>query len=545
MACAPSAPAGATTTHGPRAMPESEDARIFLAQVERARSASSRMQPALGRVGAREVERAQFAAPRSRQPPGEALPSGWGLGASRPMVHHAAMPTRPGLGPSADLGTLGPRVDIYLSAGPNVGYGASGGAGDATWNVAGYASCNRDDPRNCAIWRVRLRLGMAEPIEVEQVVRATAGAVTNRAWSGVVRTGASMPALSYDGRYLAFRRQNYGDADPPGGTGFPVSSQVVVRDLHTQTDLVVDGGDDVRDALRFPAWYVGDRLLYNRGTDPARPGAGTLYSARLDFRAGVAHLQPGWLGAEGAAYTETDFNDPAVAPDSGGGGVSSRRIATFGENAKTTGAACGVAEEGVPRVHRGLAPTEDEFECFSLGVNRGDREINSCQHPSWSLDGTAIYCWQHNPEDVSPENREAVLALPYVYRPSKGSESWSQVTDGETAFTELLASALEEQFGGLFPALPSGAKKGGPYCRVTAYKHAMECGTANFMVMTLFCSDATYNNHASGDVFSSRVVLVRKEPLTYWDLTGMIETTLGQSPGTLHGIYADCGAALG
>ena len=319
MACAPSAPAGATTTHGPRAMPESEDARIFLAQVERARSASSRMQPALGRVGAREVERAQFAAPRSRQPPGEALPSGWGLGASRPMVHHAAMPTRPGLGPSADLGTLGPRVDIYLSAGPNVGYGASGGAGDATWNVAGYASCNRDDPRNCAIWRVRLRLGMAEPIEVEQVVRATAGAVTNRAWSGVVRTGASMPALSYDGRYLAFRRQNYGDADPPGGTGFPVSSQVVVRDLHTQTDLVVDGGDDVRDALRFPAWYVGDRLLYNRGTDPARPGAGTLYSARLDFRAGVAHLQPGCLGAEGAAYTETDFNDPAVAPDSGGG----------------------------------------------------------------------------------------------------------------------------------------------------------------------------------------------------------------------------------
>ena len=74
-----------------------------------------------------------------------------------------------------------------------------------------------------------------------------------------------------------------------------------------------------------------------------------------------------------------------------------------------------------------------------------------------------------------------------------------------------------------------------------AYKHGIECGNANFMVMTIFCSDPDYNNYnPKSDVFSSRVMLIRKDPRTYRDITSRLEDYNVVRRAAWHGIDAVC-----
>lgn len=445
---------------------------------------------------------------------------------------------------------LGPMVDIYLSAGPDRGHGPTTSAAGTPWNPNDYFSCNRDEVRNCEIWRVRLRLGMSAPTDIERVVATTS---RHRA-----PAGASMPALSPDGRYLTLRRQTYSDVNADT-LRTDIWSAITVFDLRDRTEWLVDEGDDVADSLRFPTWQDGQRLLYNRSTPlvpkkaPSPTNNGSLFAADVDVRTGNVSLQGPVLGPYSGHYTDTGFNNPAVHPQRSRPGpdpLTSPRLATFGESfgargsGNTTG--CTSSLQGIPHVHGlprlgGAGGTT--FECFELGENRNGDSVSSCQHPHWSLDSQSVYCWHENPGDgflPTGEPSTSRLQLLYQYHQERPGQAWVQVGT-RTAFPELSPEELANEFPGVFPTVGSLLPLGGPRCVTAAYKHGIECGSSNFIVLTLFCSDPTYNGYSTkSDVFSSRVMLVRRAPLKYWDITAMIEDFNGARRGAWHGIYATC-----
>lgn len=440
---------------------------------------------------------------------------------------------------------LGPLVDIYLSAGTNEGYGPAAPGGGGGWDPNAYFSCNRDEVRNCEIWRVRLRLGWSTPHEVERVVPALPH-------DGML-AGASMPALSPDGRYLALRRQNFSDVNAATIKAGEWTA-VTVFDLERRTEVVVDEGTHPADALRFPAWYDERTLLYNRGptTNPnkyKRNLTGNLY--RADFRpAGIGVIQRGAvMGPNSTVYTGISFNNPQSKPRASTGGPSIAahlgRLATFGEAIEGGGRPCGGTTLPVPHVHTlaGAGGARGgQFECFDLGSNRKHLNVKSCQHPSWSLDGRSIYCWQENPGDRlwsdGTANPQLLLQTTYQYQ-QEATGRWT-ATSRKGAFEELSPSALAAQFPKLFPTM-GGGHLGGPKCFVTAYKHVSECASEHFIVVTIFCSDSSYNRYSDkSDVFSSRVMVIRKYPVRYWDITAMIEDHVGAGRGDWHGIYSTC-----
>lgn len=446
-----------------------------------------------------------------------------------------------------DLSLSGPILDIFLSAGPSVDYLTSS-EDVADWDSQAYRACNRDDPRNCGIWRVTLRLGASKPLFVDQIAYASRETDPHEEWAG-----ASMPALSPNGRYVAYRRQNYSDIHrPPATRGF---SKIVVHDLHTGSEVSgpfsIDPMIDPERAtlfLRgFPAWYDDRTLLYTRSEEPGvtlyasdfHAASFTLINARAVMGPGTSHF-PNTVFSNPDVRRDVPRDDrfPALSPHP--------RVVSFGTGGGDR--SCVAIDGETPRVH-GLhgesGSGSQNFECFNLGRAATGRQglVRSCQHPTWSIDGRTIYCWQKDPGDVWGSQR-STLKMTYAYRWSREKTVWRPKGGGPTVsdvdkhmpFVPPLPEDLEAMFGALFPAKGYGSR---PQCLDTAYKHASECGNSNFMLMTLFCTDNEYNYYNDhSDVFSSRVVLVRESPLKLWDITAMIETEMAYEPDSLQGIYS-------
>lgn len=535
-----------TRTRAPRILAPvmSMDARLYEEQAEAARIAAERVPSSVREVNVDEVEAARFALPRGAAPSKTVWPEGWGSprqGGGHLLEAGGLQSVVPGAGHSVGVGLVGPEVDIYLSAGPASGYGASGPAGYTTWDPSAYSGCNRDDPRSCSIWRVRVRPGHSTATAVERVVSASTSFGGRAGSIQEIRTGASMPALSPDGRYLAYRRRNYSDIDTFYPQAGDAESAVVVRDLRHGTERVVDSSSHRSDALRFPEFFDDGRLLYSRGTEQ-KGGAvgGTTYAVDVDWRTGTAGSPMALLGAESGTLPETAFDNPRVRPATGLASASSlhRKLVSFGRNDKPR-RACGPAPQAMPRVHD-AAGAPSSFECFDPQMPGGP-DIRSCQHPQWSLDGRAIYCWLNDPTTrLGQPGEDIYLQTTHRYElsGSGGAYDWALSTD-QRAFREFNASEL----AALFPLFPAGTIKKGssPDCKFTIYKHTGECGSSNFLILTLFCADKWYNQYNEhSDLFVSRVMLIRKDPIAYWDVTGMIEEREGYNPGSLQGVYSTC-----
>lgn len=277
---------------------------------------------------------------------------------------------------------------------------------------------------------------------------------------------------------------------------------------------------------QFPNWYTDDVLLYHAGEAEHC----TLYSSellycrppRLYFSTSTA-----LLGSDSSTSTMTSFADANTSQSEGSRGVGSgpqKNIATFGVS-DTHGT------EEAPRVHARRAwpatLTEVATEEFDLGTNDAGAPIRECHHPAWSVSGESILCTNHRPAEPYPRGAESDSRLLYMY--SRTGSTWS---GAELVFTPLTPDDLSTDFGSLFPM------EGDPSCQIYTYKYAEWCGTDNYIVATVFCSDDDYVEE--NPIFSSRVFLIQRSPLIYIDLTRFIEQELGLSVGEMHGIYSTC-----
>lgn len=414
-------------------------------------------------------------------------------------------------------------VDIYFSAGEVEGYGSGG----VDWDPVHYYGCNRHNTSNCSIRRVRVSLATGAYTAPEVVVPRERSDSTRS-------VGKVMAAVNRAGTHLAYRAANTLEPDrKTPGTAVRLPTTIMelhVRDLDGGTDRVV-GREKY---ARFPAWYDDETLLYTRSTRdgdalmratiPSSLRSGTVRAADLV-------LGPGSGVNDALAFDDVDIRQGWSPSD------THPPIVSFGKELSGGG-------EGatIPRVHalawQGAVTksgTNWRPEMFQLGTLRTmpGQAVQDCQHPTWSIDGASIYCWNHSARDRWPaDNPRSLLEMTYRYVWS--GSAWVQAPE-KWAFTPPDPTTLSQISLGLFPAQSASTS---PRCEVTAYKQASECGSSDYMVMTLFCSDAKYN--PPYPTFVSRVLLVHRDPFSYWDLTGLVEAQERRPLGSMQGIYSTC-----
>lgn len=408
-----------------------------------------------------------------------------------------------------------PSVDIYFSAGEVEGYGP----GDASWDPSHYYGCNRHNLLNCSIHKMRVSLQTGEYTAPEVIVPKE---------RTLTRTmGMVMPTVNADGTFLAYRAANVLD---PSRSTRSVSVNIPdpfmnihVRNLSTGADMVVSQEKSVR----FPVWYNNNTLLYSRNS---RNGS-ALLSVDIPNALRLGPISPATpvLGAGSGLHESIDFDDADVRQGWSPSDVHPP-VVSFGMDhslGETT---------PVPHVH-GLMENSSHWqtESFKLGTARTSPKtpVTSCQHPTWSVDGQSIYCWNHSAFDRWP-NARSLLEMTYRYIWSNAESAWVQSPE-TWAFTAPSPAVLSEMSSGLFPP---GSPDVSPSCKIIAYKQASECGSSDYMITSLFCSDIKYN--AAYPSFVSRVILVHREPFAYWDLTGLIEAQDGLPLGTIQGNYSTC-----
>lgn len=392
-------------------------------------------------------------------------------------------------------------VDVYLSVSASTDTAAGS-----------YPACNQDHFTDCDLYRVRMNLVTGRATEVERVVAQSGG------WGNI------QPALSPSGRRLAYLRRSES------------KSALEAWDLETgATTQVVYGEkvDGVNSRPQFPNWYDENTLLFHSGEQDDC----TLYKSQIDdahdLHFGAAEAL---LGPRSDVSTTTSFADASTRRDAKDVGtshsISPRRdpsVATFGSNPTSDGFE-------TPRVHA-LAPasptaTAVRTQEFDLGENMEGNGINTCHHPAWNPSGNRILCTSQNPSEAYNNPKDNYLRFLYSYSETNGT--WS---DPNPVFIPFTPEELEDQFGPVFP------RNGTPHCEIYTYKFAEWCASDDYIVATLFCSTQDENSGASASndiIISSRVMLIRRFPVRYTDITGIVEASRGLSSGQTHGVYSTC-----
>lgn len=390
-------------------------------------------------------------------------------------------------------------VDVYLSVSASIAL------------VEGtYPACNQDNDEDCDLYRVRMNLVTGRATEVERVVAQSGG------------FGNVQPALSPSGRRLAYVRRS-------GKFGY-----LEAMDLNTRAVTQVASGirtSDINTKPQFPNWYDENTLLFHTG----ERGDCTLFRSQLDdsedLHFGAAEAL---MGPRSDVSTTTSFADANTRSRSGG--LESMadpfskqipRVATFGPYTTETDA---------PRVHS-LTPetpggSQILVQKFSLGSNMEGQDIEKCHHPAWNPSGNRIMCTSQKPNEEYHVEGDNLLRFLYTYSSVGGL--WS---DPEAAFTPLTPEELEIEFGRIFPA------SGSPHCEIYTYKFAEWCASDDYIVATVFCSAQRRDISTSDDpytIISSRVMLIRRFPVRYTDITRIVERSRGLRPGMVHGVYSTC-----
>jgi len=187
------------------------------------------------------------------------------------------------------------------------------------------------------------------------------------------------------------------------------------------------------------------------------------------------------------------------------------------------------------------APTEE----FVLGwsakyLGGGDwstsaetRPITECHHPAWSTSGAEIACHAHLPSvrfNDDPTAAEPLVKLTYTYR--RAGSVWGNPV---LAFDPGSPDSLQASLGAGMPKAVCVSEY--------SYKQAEFCLADGYMILTLFCRGPkpADDPDAKGLVTRSRVLIVRREPLRIWDVTGWIESLTGATEGTLRSQVGTCG----
>lgn len=430
-----------------------------------------------------------------------------GQGMNRPVAGLAQAPDMLAIGKPTDSlseQVTASVVDIYLSVSASI-----------VLTPGEYPACNQDEDTDCDLYRVRMNLITGHATEVERVVAHSDG------------YGNVQPALSPGGRRLAYVRRSE-------TVGYLEAMDFDTREVTQVASGYRNSTTKVNTKPQFPNWYDESTLLFHAG----ERGDCTLYRSQiddpLDLHFGSAEAL---LGPKSGVSTTTSFAD-ANTRWATGDGVSTtadssrekRRVATFGPGPGSSGAEA-------PRVH-GLTPkrssaTEIVAEEFDLGFNMEARPIESCHHPAWNPGGNRIMCTSQDPSETYNTPGDNLLRFLYTYTYNSADELWY---DPQPPFTPLTPAELEAEFGSLFP------ESGDPHCEIYTYKFAEWCASDNYIVATLFCS--AQRKHIDSDdpynIITSRVMLIRRFPVRYTDITRIVEKSRGLRPGQTHGVYSTC-----
>ena len=374
-------------------------------------------------------------------------------------------------------------VDIVLTAGP------SGGKG----------GCDPSDQTACDLVRVRVNLGATTPTEVVTLVRA--------ADVGETGSGPGEQAVSPDGTAMVWL-ERVGHSSQLWGRKFTEAK----NHLLVKSGPPKEGGAGMRP--EWPAWLDGDTLLFDAKTGDANgTEEKTVYT--LDAPSLSSPGQPKAVLGNGIT-PGLGLEDVAVFPAADG-------------TAKVVG--FGPVDQGGKIVYPlSLSTLSPEGRLKgsdsrpSLGKNANGKDIESCHHPAWNLSGDRILCMVHRPMETIGGIKTRLL---YSFAPS--GSTWNNV--GRTF------EPLPMETSGLEIAPEMSAAAG---CQVITYKYAQYCQSDDYVVASLFCAKEGKASGRGAEIGASRIVLVHTNPVSYLDITRLVEKDRQLPVGGLESFTATC-----
>lgn len=414
-------------------------------------------------------------------------------------------------------------VDIFLSAGPR-----EGEPGDAA-----YRSCNNSNIQTCSMWWIRWSFLRREALYVQRV--ATAG--TSDACPGGYNFFE--PALSPDGTKLAMASRCFDSSNAVWAGGL-----VAVDGVTGDKALVLS--PTVTSLLpAYPTWIDESTVWHSssRASKGCAADMSTGWSTTLWAGSPAPAAQ---IGLDAGVHTDVSYADAEYTDNARGAGLE--RIVSFG----------GACDERVPRVTDVAGDNEEPFD-----LSQTDVDFTECHHPSWSTDGESVVCTRIQAQEDHPDGFPRKVSRLFRFKSgwrilgSDGSVSPTRVWKTDVAeadeFLPILSGAefgkIPENGAGtpspeIFPEFESGS----PTCQNYVWKCAEWCGRPDFLIATVYCSDAS-DKATPQRALRSRVVLIDiSSPPTaataYTDLTSLVEDSAdaGATRGAYDGVFATCGA---
>ena len=221
-------------------------------------------------------------------------------------------------------------------------------------------------------------------------------------------------------------------------------------------------------------------------------------------------------------YTDDSFKDPNTDLADG------NRLVTWSGNG---------APYATPLVHSALGEQRLDFDLGHLAFHTSE-PLTDCEHPAFNPDGSRVLCTQHQPWEATGSAYGWHLLYQFAW-----DASLSAWTNEGLVFEPPNDGLLAGYTDSVFPGAGDEAA-----CQNFSYKFAEWCGSDEYVVATLYCSNTGFFDSNDFNVMMSRVVLIKLVKGTttvddMWDLTSVVEQEYSATHGSFHGIFSTCSAA--
>tara|TARA_B100000925_G_scaffold291071_1_gene277920 strand:+ start:1899 stop:3470 length:1572 start_codon:yes stop_codon:yes gene_type:complete len=465
-------------------------------------------------------------------------------------------------------------IDIYFSAGRN----------EVDSNGKTVKSCNRNNNWNCGIYKITWDFINEKAVDHKLIYDSP-------------DDGDLSPNLSPNGRFLAFEQRKYNTKQRDIFT-INVNPGDHVRDNHIvgSNNTSYINGDSLRPVIkaRWPHWRNNEEILFSsdnfemddpyKGTDHW----GDMYMAPINMRKRNATLD-GMdvrliVGDENSYYQGKylmSLQDIFVNP------ANNKMVAGHGK----TGEECAPGDDecsGFPFI--ASFPAEDlknptykralieKVKKRSNMVDDFTSGITSCAHLSFSPDGKYVLCTEQHTDDkivngvgqtsskreyveqdnlyvfqraykqgnVSPPSSDDILGRKKMIS-SVVSYDWEPVGDGPLFRHKSPQKLFELDSNYKTAKYAEGLDKedlpAGEYCN-SKFQHKLAefCGESYYVVARVACQTNQYG--APEQHLYSRIFLIDFKDKTnpiYHDITGSLESLIGEDSGVFHSQSATCG----